>query len=193
MPILKVIEYLGAISAFVYLVIVTRRSWFAWPAYIASSLLYIPVFWHAQLYADATLQLYFVLMGFYSWWLWKREGRDHVQVVSWSLRTHLLIIIAIILSSLLLGFYLSTTPAGLYGYSDALISISSVVTTVLTARKVLESWWYWICINCIATIVFSMRGLEVVTVLLYIVYIALSVRALFAWKRSLLPSSQHVI
>ncbi len=177
---LKLIELLGVATALIYLVLVTKRSWVAWPFYIASSCFYAPVFWVANLYADAALQLYFVAMGIYGWLAWKAESTE-IAVVSMPIASNLRIVAAIVGVSACVGYALSLTPAGKFGYSDAFISIGSVVATYLTARKVLESWYYWIVIDLVATIVFGMRQLDI-TVWLYLVYTVLAVRALVVWR-----------
>lgn len=180
MELLKLIELLGVATALTYLVLVTKRRWIAWPFYIASSCLYTPVFWAADLYADAALQLYFVVMGLYGWQVWKAEASE-VAVVSMPLSSALRIAAAIVGVSVCAGYALSFTRAGWFGYSDAFISIGSVVATYLTARKVLESWYYWIVIDLFATGVFGMRELDI-TVWLYLIYSLLAVRALLDWR-----------
>lgn len=177
---LKLIELLGVTTAIAYLVLVTKRRWIAWPFYIASSCFYTPVFWAANLYADAALQLYFVAMGVYGWLAWKAEASE-VAVVSMPIVRNLCIAASIVGASVCVGYALSFTRAGWYGYSDALISIGSVVATYLTARKVLQSWYYWIVIDVLATVVFGMRELDI-TVWLYGIYTLLAIRALIVWR-----------
>ncbi len=180
---LKLIELLGVATALAYLVLVTQRRWIAWPFYIASSCFYTPVFWKAHLYADAILQLYFVGMGVYGWRTWRSETEE-VRVVSIPIRRNAFVAAAVLVAALVVGYALSLTRAGLFGYSDAFISIGSVVATYLTARKVLEGWYYWIVIDLIATLVFGMRDLDI-TVWLYLIYTVLSVRALLIWRKTI--------
>jgi len=177
---LSILEVLGVVTALVYLVVVTKRRWIAWPFYIASSCLYAPVFWHADLYADAVLQIYFVGMGVYAWMVWKGEAAQ-VRVASWPLRYNVAISIVIVMTAAVLGYLLSYTSAGWFGYADALITVGSVVATFVTARKVLQGWLYWVAIDIAAALVFALRGLEV-TVWLYAVYAVLAWRAFFVWR-----------
>ncbi len=187
MELIKILELLGVATALAYLVLVTKRRWLAWPFYIASSCLYAPVFWSANLYADAALQVYFVVMGVYGWMSWKAEAEE-VSVVSSPIRRNLAVGAGILGVSALLGCVLSFTRAGAFGYSDAFISVGSIVATYLTARKVLESWFFWIVIDVVATIVFVMRELDS-TVWLYLLYSLLAVRAYFIWLRAMRGSA----
>jgi nicotinamide mononucleotide transporter len=176
------LEIVAAATAVLYLLLITRRSWIAWPVYVASSLMYAPVFWSARLYGDAALQIYFVSVGLYAWRRWsgaegaiaiKRLGfGSHLWTVGWWLVT-----------AAVLGLFLSSTPAGVLGYGDAFVTIGSIVATVLTARGVLENWLYWVAINGVATLTFGIRGLGV-TAILYGLYTALALRGFYAWRRA---------
>lgn len=176
------LEIVAAATAVLYLLLVTRRSWAAWPVYVASSLMYAPVFWSARLYGDAALQIYFVSVGVYAWMRWgcsegmiavkKLESTSHIWTVGWWL-----------IASAGFGLLLSKTPAGVLGYGDAFVTIGSIVATVLTARGVLENWLYWLAINLIATLIFGIRGLGF-TAALYGLYTVLSVRGFYAWRRA---------
>jgi nicotinamide mononucleotide transporter len=85
----------------------------------------------------------------------------------------------------IIGKELSSTAAGNLGYLDALVAVGSFMTTILTARKVVEGWWYWIVINILAVVLYTARGLDLVTIILYLTYAALSVRALLEWQQRL--------
>jgi nicotinamide mononucleotide transporter len=81
------LELIGAALALAFLVLVGLRRWWAWPAYIASSLVYLPVFWESKLYYDALLQLFFVGMGVYGWRSWSLQG-EVIEPVSWGAAKH---------------------------------------------------------------------------------------------------------
>jgi len=186
---LQIAEHLGALLALLYLLLVTRRSWTAWPLYIASSCLYLPVFWYSHFYGDALLQFYFIGMGVYSWFKWKEEGAE-IKIVSWPVRYHCYVIFCLAVGTCLFGYGLSGTQAGNYGYFDAFITVASITTTVLTTWKVLEGWWYWIVTDLLATVIFWHRGFSFITVFLYVLYAVLSIRALLAWRRAYQSSSK---
>ena len=48
------------------------RSVWNYPFAIAMVGLYIFVFWEERLYAEAGLQVFFILANLYGWWLWVR-------------------------------------------------------------------------------------------------------------------------
>lgn len=184
MDLLTMLEITGVVTAILYLLFATRRMVVCWIFSIVSSILYFPVFWSSHLYADAVLQIYFVMASIYGWYSWYQPDQRHIEVVSWPSSRHLVIIGCILCCSFIAGTFLHIyTPARLFGYSDALISVTSVVVTILTARKVVESWWYWIVIDLIAAAIFSMRGLGI-TAGLYLLYSFLAMRALGEWRKA---------
>ena len=60
------------------------RSVWNYPFAIAMVGLYIFVFWEERLYAEAGLQVFFILANLYGWWLWVRVGGEDNRVpVRW--------------------------------------------------------------------------------------------------------------
>jgi nicotinamide mononucleotide transporter len=175
------LEIAGVTAAMLYLLLVSQRMWMSWPAYILSSCLYAPIFWSSQLYADAALQLFFVGMGIAGWWTWNKFDGP-VKVVSMPRQKHLLTIVVILCATIVLGIALSTwTTAGYYAFPDAFLLIGSVAATILTVRRVVENWHYWIVINAVSTLLYASKGIWL-TCLLGLMYLCLSVRGLMMWK-----------
>ena len=54
----------------------------------------------------------------------------------------------------------------------------------MAARKVLESWWYWIAIDLVAAALYWNQGLKA-TSLLFVLYTIIAVRGYFSWHEDL--------
>jgi nicotinamide mononucleotide transporter len=67
---------------------------------------------------------------------------------------------------------------------DSFITSLSIIATWMLARKIYEHWFLWIVVNVAAALLFYTRGLYP-TVILYIVYCAMSFVGLIEWKKSL--------
>jgi len=67
---------------------------------------------------------------------------------------------------------------------DSLVTWSSVFATFLVARKVYENWHWWVVIDSVSLCLFFTRHLYL-TVLLYGLYVVLSVIGMREWRRSL--------
>ncbi|MBN2634496.1 MAG: nicotinamide mononucleotide transporter, partial [Bacteroidales bacterium] len=67
---------------------------------------------------------------------------------------------------------------------DSFITSLSIIATWMLARKIYEHWYLWVIVNIAAAVLFFTRGLYP-TVILYIVYCAMSFVGLTEWKKSL--------
>ncbi len=176
------LELIGAALALAFLVLVGLRRWWAWPAYIASSLVYLPVFWESKLYYDALLQLFFVGMGVYGWRSWSLQG-EVIEPISWGAAKHGRVLAMWLTASALMGLCLMLTDAGAYAFLDAFITVGSVLATVITVQRVLENWWYWLAINIVSAGTYGLKGLWVTTGLMAI-YAVMSLWGLWEWRRA---------
>jgi nicotinamide mononucleotide transporter len=67
---------------------------------------------------------------------------------------------------------------------DSFITSLSIIATWMLARKIYEHWYLWLGVNAASVLLFITRGLYP-TVILYMIYFAMSFAGLRAWKRSL--------
>lgn len=162
----------------------------AWPLAIASSLLYGLLFWDARLYGDAALQLFFVAVAGWGWWQWLRgtdaSGRP-LQVSQLSRAALLRAVLAALAAWPLLGLFLDHMTDTDVPYWDAFPTALSLLGQWLLGRKHIENWPTWIVVNAVSVALFAYKGLWL-TVVLYAVFIALSVMGWQAWRRQLQPA-----
>jgi nicotinamide mononucleotide transporter len=181
------LEIAGVTAAMLYLLLVSQRTWMAWPAYILSSCFYAPIFWRSQLYADAALQLFFVGMGVVGWRAWNKfEGP--VRVVSLSRHQHAKTAACIAGATAVVGIGLFMwTSAGFFAFPDAFLLVGSIGATILTVRRVVENWHYWIVINAVSVLLYASKGIWL-TCLLGLMYLCLSIRGLMMWREGGQPA-----
>lgn len=180
---LRLLEFFGASTALLYLVLITKRRRSAWVWYVVSSAAYVPVFWSQQLFAVSALQLFFIGMGVWGWFSWDADDA-FVRIARWRGMTHLWLVLAIAGLTYLFGLMLgSMTEAGWYVYPDAFILAGSVAATFLTIMRVLENWWYWLVVNISSCCLYGVKGIWI-TFGLATVYALLSIRGLAEWRRA---------
>jgi nicotinamide mononucleotide transporter len=114
------------------------------------------------------------------------QGQGDVKLIVTRLKPKTGLILAIIFVVLyfLMWFILSRLTDSPVPEWDSFITSLSIVATWMLARKIYEHWFLWIAVNSVASLVFLSRGLYP-TVILYLVYLAMSFAGLKAWKRSL--------
>ncbi len=166
-----------------------EKLW-AWPLAIVSSLLYFGLFWRSKLYGDASLQIFFAVLAGWGWWQWwsgvTPEGAT-LQVVSLNRRQAWRVAGACAVLWPLTAFFLLTFTDSDVPWWDAFPTAVSLVAQYLLARKYLENWILWTIVNVVSIGLYVYKGLWL-TVLLYSLFIALSVAGWRTWRQHMHPS-----
>ncbi len=168
-----------------YLLLAIREYRSCWIAGGVASALFFFVFWDAQLPMQALLQVYYVAVAIHGWFHWGNTPALSPRPHSLRGPMHLSILVLIAGASLT-TVYLRGELLSASAWIDSLTSWGGVVATWLVARKISESWLYWIVIDLVtAGLYFDAQLLA--SSALYLVYTALAV---VAWKEWLTHSRQ---
>jgi nicotinamide mononucleotide transporter len=157
----------------------------AWPLAIASALIYLALFQRSGLYGEAMLQLMFVAVSVWGWWMWAKPKRPSSEVAEIS---YLTVRKRVILASLTLaawpalGWLLARHTDSTVPYLDALPTVASVTAQGLLGRKVVDNWPLWVGVNIFSVGLFAHKGLWL-TAALYGVFAVLAVIGWRAWQR----------
>lgn len=182
------IELLAVITTLACVWLTARDNILCWPTGIAGSLLYLYIFYHARLYSDVLLQLYFLITSIYGWYNWGHGGAGDtaLKVSRLSLPAMAGWGVVIVIGTLLLGTYMKRRTRAAIPYGDASITVLSLVAQYLLTAKVLESWVLWIATDAIATVVYWKRRLYL-TAGLYALLFMLACKGLMEWIKLLPP------
>jgi nicotinamide mononucleotide transporter len=197
------IEIFGAITGIIYVFLEIRQTIWLWPLGIITSGVYVWVFFTSKLYADMSLQSYYVIISVLGWYWWIRgtgqeakstdcgemeskEGEDStvLNVSRLKLKTGIALAVAFIILYFIMWIVLSNlTDSPVPGWDSFLTSLSIIATWML-ARKIYEHWYLWIIVNTVSVILYFTRGLFP-TVILYSVYTMMSFTGLRVWKKTI--------
>ncbi len=187
------IEIFGAVTGMVYVFLEIRQKIWLWPVGVVTSAVYLWVFFTGKLYADMSLQGYYLVISAIGWYWWVKgtghgaqgEGREVIlQVTRLKFKTGAILATVFTVLYFTLWIILSRLTDSPVPEVDSFITSLSVVATWMLARKIYEHWYLWIVVNSVATVLFIVRGLYP-TVLLYLVYGIMSFAGLIEWKKSL--------
>src|ERR1700743_1358546 len=67
------LEVAGVVTGLVCVYLAAVNNIWNWPIAIVRVAIYIFIFFHAHLYADMGLQVYFMAMNIYGWYYWSRK------------------------------------------------------------------------------------------------------------------------
>lgn len=185
------IELFGAVTGIIYVFLEIRQTIWLWPVGILTSAVYIWVFFTGKIYADMSLQGYYLVISIFGWYWWlkgtgqKEEGeREELQVTRLNLRTGVVLAIVFVLLYAVMWLGLTRLTDSPVPVRDAFITSLSIIATWMLARKIYEHWYLWIVVNFVSAVLFLTRGLYP-TVILYVVYGIMSFAGLIEWRKTI--------
>jgi nicotinamide mononucleotide transporter len=181
-----IIEILAVTTALLYLFLAAKEDVKCWYAAIISSSLYFYIMLNANLIMEAYLQIFYIGMAIFGFFQWRKlyANNKPIKIKSWELKTHVYVIAAIIIISLLSGILLSKYTNAALPFLDAMTTFGALITTYMVAKKVLENWIYWFVIDSISIYIFVSRELFL-TAGLFLVYLIIIIFGYISWKKTL--------
>ena len=180
------VEAVSVLLGIVYLVLAIRESLWCWPAAFLSSVLTMAVVFDARLYSEVALNAYYAAMAAYGWYQWRyggrRQGAAELPIAVWPLKMHAVAIGGSLALAAVVGSYMSRHTQAAFPYLDAFVTVASVVTTYMVARKILENWLYWLVVDSLALYLYWQRELYLYAGL-FALYLVLVVLGLVRWHR----------
>jgi nicotinamide mononucleotide transporter len=155
---------------------------------LLASLLSVVVLFEVRLYSEAALNVFYAVMAVYGWYQWRYGGQrlsENVVTLPISVRPrrwHAAVLCGTTLASAALGAVMSGYTAAAFPYLDAFVTVASMVTTYMVARKILENWLYWLVIDSLSLYLYVARELYLYAGL-FALYLVLVVIGWYRWHR----------
>jgi nicotinamide mononucleotide transporter len=178
-------ETLGFVTGAVCVWLTVKENIWNWPIGIANSAFFVVLFFGARLFADMSLQIIYIILGFLGWYWWLRGGEGQTTLhVSRATPATLLVVGAIVVGATA-GMALFLRSVGDSApFLDALTTTLSLAAQYLLTRKLIENWYVWITADVIYIGLYSARGLYL-TAALYALFLGLCLLGLRQWRQSL--------
>jgi nicotinamide mononucleotide transporter len=166
-----------------YVVLAGRGNVWCWFFGFFGTIFQFVVCMDAELKSDAALQVYYAFSAIYGWYSWQERNEEGVplDISRIPLSMHLKIALVGAAVAIPLGLYWQSAA---FRFEDAFLSVFSIITTFLTARKVLESWLYWLVIDFSYALIYFGRDKYMLGVL-SLIYFVFSVRGFYMWRKTL--------
>ena len=181
----SVAELAGALLGVAMVGFNMRVNPLGWPLAIASSALYLLVFWQARLYGDAGLQLVFIAVAVWGWWQWLRGRQADGRALAprrLGTRARWLALAAMALLWPVTGWFLARATDTDVPWWDAFPTAGSLIGQWLLGRQYIENWPTWVAVNVVGVGLFAYKGLWL-TVGLYALFALLALAGWRAWTR----------
>ena len=170
----------------VSIILAARNNVHTWWTGIVSCALFGWLFYSTQLFADVTLQVFFVIAGAIGWWHWLHGKNDGgaLPVRRTGLPQLVACTVAAILAAVGYGFLLQHYTQAFAPFFDSLVLAFSVLGQLLMMGRRIENWYAWLVVNSVAAPLYLARGLTL-TAALYLFFWFNSWYGLVRWRREL--------
>lgn len=179
-------EVVGVLFGVLAVWLTVRENIWCWPTGLVNVGLFIVVFSETHLYANARLQVVYVVLCLYGWYAWLHGGHDHgaLRVSRTPVRMMALFGILGAAGALIWGLTLRRYTDASLPFWDSATTSGSLVAQGMQTRKWVENWVIWIAVDTVYVGMFLYKQLYP-TAALYALYLALAVMGRVEWKKAL--------
>lgn len=177
------VEIFGFVTGVTCVYLAARRNIWNFPVGILSSVVFLVLFVDYQLYADAGLQVVFVVLCVAGWIAWNgaranddRAATRRVPLSAVPLLVGAALVITVSLSGVLFAFTDSSTQV-----ADASTTAASLVAQFMMNKRWIESWYVWIGVDVAYIALYAFKGLWI-TGILYLIFIGVCLVGLRTWR-----------
>jgi nicotinamide mononucleotide transporter len=177
-------EVLGFGTGALCVLLAARRNIWNFPIGIANNLVFIVLFVGSALYADAGLQVVYLVLGAMGWVAWARRRPEAVEGFASSTprRAIVPLVLAAVAGTAVLTVVLTAFTDSTTQLADAATTSVSLVAQYMLNRRWIENWFVWIAVDVVYVGLYAVKGLFI-TGALYLLFIALCVGGYRAWRR----------
>lgn len=151
------------------------------PISLANVIAFCVVFAKAQLYADAGLQVVYVILTIIGWYLWLYGGEGKTELHIGRVKPLELTIVCLAGAAMTAGLTLYLRRVGdAMPFWDAFTTAISLCAQWLLNRKLLENWHFWIAVDVFYIPMYLYKGLYL-TSFLYLVFLIMATMGLIEW------------
>lgn len=177
-------ELIAAGLGFIAIFLQIKQNIWYWLVSIIMVSMYIYIYIASKLYADMSLQVYYLIISFYGWYMWLfgnklNNHRSELKVSRITKEMVAILGIVAMLLFILIAWILITFTNSDLPYWDSFTTALSFVATWMLARKVLENWLIWIVVDAVSVGIYIYKDLYPTAVL----FLFLSVLAIVGYKK----------
>jgi len=180
-------EIIATITGLLYIIYSIERKILLWPYGIVSSAIFVYVCFHAGIYADMGLYVYYVAIGFYGWYHWhhgsvKSNGDADLPVRKTTIKQGIILFVLTLVIYIILLYVLKNHTTSTIPYWDSFTTALSITATWMLTQKIMEHWILWIVVDSITMGLYFYKELYP-AIILYLVYTILAFAGYLEWNK----------
>lgn len=176
-------EIFGFVTGALCVWLAVRQNVWNFSVGIANNVFFFVLFIGAGLYADAWLQVVYLVLGALGWYWWLRGGHNHTALdvkptPRWGWPAA---IVLVAVGTWLIWAVLSTHTDSTVPWGDAATTALSLGAQVMLNRKWIGNWILWIIADVLYVALYAYKGLYL-TAGLYLLFLAMCFAGLTQWR-----------
>ena len=178
-----VLQLTGIVLGLLYLWLEYRADIRLWIVGLIMPIVHGLLYYRSGLYADCSMQIYYILAGLYGWIVWLRSEKgdpEHPETKQFSkIVFTLFLCIQAVIYLLLVHFTDSKVP-----FWDSFTTALSVIALWMLSRKYAEQWLVWLVVDLTTVGLYIYKDIPF-TAALYLLYSALAVAGYLRWRKQI--------
>ena len=183
-----ILQVVGIALGLLYLYLEYKANIWLWVVGIIMPIVHGTLYFKSGLYADCSMQVYYILAGLYGLVAWSRKPSTKTQedksrgicqtpAKTWGIIFLLYVTLHAAIYFILIKFTDSTVP-----FWDALTTALSFIAMWMLARKYIEQWILWIAVDTLSVGLYIYKGIYFYAGL-YALYAIIAVFGYINWRK----------
>jgi len=182
---ITLLQIIGATLGLLYLYLEYKVNIYLWVVGLIMPMVHGYLYFEKGLYADAGMNVYYILAGIYGWIVWKNnkpKNKKSYKISRMPLRNWLycacvFVVADVIITYILIAYTNSTVP-----YADAFTTALSIIAMWMLSRKYVEQWLVWLVVDIVTSCLQFYKVIPI-TASLYALYSCLAVVGYIRWRK----------
>ena len=181
------LQIVGVALGLLYLWLEYKANIWLWVVGLIMPIVHGALYFRSGLYADFSMQLYYIAAGVYGLIVWSRGAKKKDQkrelaisatpLAVWVAIAGVYVLLHAAIYLFLVSFTDSTVP-----FWDSLTTALCIVAYWMLSRKYVEQWLVWLVVDVITVGLYLYKNIPL-TAGLYALYSALAVAGYLRWRR----------
>jgi len=182
------IECLGVLAGVLGVWLSIKERILTWPTFIISYSAYVYLAYHADLFANMTLNLVFIVISIYGWRHWIKDKHadeaNSTKIRHTTKRIWVRSLFASALGTVIIGTILNNFTHSFLPYWDAFATCTAFTAQWMLSRKYIGTWLCWLISDSVLINLWFLQGYTL-TVILFATFMALAIWGWIEWKKIL--------
>lgn len=174
------IEIIAVVFTLACVILTIKSNIWCWPIGIVATMAYLYVFTEQNLYAQALLQIIFIVQSIYGWYYWDKNKETKSYFIPPErliIDLFIILLLTILFSSILAAKTNNPEPA-----FDVITTLLSLLGTWYLAKKNRYGWFVYVVADIFFVVMFMNQHLYA-SAILYFVLMILAIKGLVQWTK----------